>query len=381
MSSRRNPSIKRARAHWREGNHITLLPESRCFLPALFEAVEQAQESILIELYLMESGQLANRVIEALLAAAQRGVSVYLLLDGFGSMGLAQADRQRLTQGGVWLRDFNPLAWHSLARNVSRDHRKLVVVDQRIAFTGGFGAVDEFLEAWFELAVRVEGPVVADWVRLFRSVWQSPLTKGAREAKPLMPPVDGEPLAGGARGRVIWGRGYRFQAIRLSLQDRITSADRRLWLCTPYFVPTLGLRWRLQRAARRGVDVRLLLPGSAHDHPGVRYAGQRFYARLLQAGVRIHEFQPGFIHAKFVLVDDWASLGSCNFDHWSLQWNLEANQEVECAAFAEDVRQLFERNFAVSREIHLQEWQERPWWKKARTWLYGSLDSWMTRLR
>ncbi|WP_236995537.1 phospholipase D-like domain-containing protein [Halomonas huangheensis] len=381
MNSKRSSVVGRASAQWRDGNRVVLLPESRCFLPALFEALEEARESILIELYLMESGQLADRLVDALLVAVQRGVSVYLLLDGFGSMKLGNTERQRLVQGGVWLRDFNPLGWHSLARNVSRDHRKLVVIDRRIAFTGGFGAVDEFLEAWFEVAIKIEGPVVADWIRLFRNVWQSPLTRGAQAAPPLAEPSEISALPGGSRGRAIWGQGYRFQAIRLSLQDRITGAERRLWMCTPYFVPTLKLRWRLQRAARRGIDVRLLVPGDTHDHPGVRYAGQRFYSRLLRAGVRIHEFQPSFIHAKFVLADDWSSLGSCNFDHWSLQWNLEANQEVECAVFASEVHQLFERNFAMSKEIHLSEWQARPWWQKVRTWLYGTLDSWVTRLR
>ncbi|MCA0974523.1 phospholipase D-like domain-containing protein [Halomonas denitrificans] len=370
---------------WREHNAVELLPEADRFLPALFEAVAQAQESVLVELYLMESGELANRVIEALVDAAARGVAVYLLLDGFGAMGLSRADRQRLTAGGVWLRDFNPLGWHSLARNVSRDHRKLVVVDQRLAFTGGFGAVDDFLSAWFEVAVRVRGPVVNDWVALFAQVWNSPLARGADQA-PALPRVraaaaTADAADGKMRARVMWGRGYRFQAIRHSLQQRIDTSQGRLWLCTPYFVPTLGTRLRLQRAARKGVDVRLLLPGQDHDHPGIRYAGQRFYSRLLRAGVRIYEFQPSFIHAKFVMVDDWVSLGSCNFDHWSLQWNLEANQEVEDAGLAQEVATLFQRNFAVSKEISHEHWSRRSLWAKLRTWLYGTLDGWMTRLR
>ena len=366
---------------WRQHNRVDLLPEADRFLPALFEAVAEARQSVLIELYLMESGELADRVIEALVAASQRGVAVYLLLDGFGAMGLSGQDRERLVASGVWLRDFNPLGWHSLGRNVSRDHRKLVVVDQRLAFTGGFGAVDEFLAAWFEVAVRVEGPVVDDWVALFAQVWNSPLTRGAPQA-PALPPSSGERRHDpGVRARVIWGRGYRFQAIRHSLQERIARAERRLWLCTPYFVPTLGLRLRLQRAARKGRDVRLLLPGRDHDHPGIRYAGQRFYARLLRAGVRIYEFQPSFIHAKFVVADDWVSLGSCNFDHWSLQWNLEANQEVEDAVLADEVAALFERNFAASREITRESWARRSWWARIRTWLYGTLDGWLTRLR
>jgi phosphatidylserine/phosphatidylglycerophosphate/cardiolipin synthase-like enzyme len=161
----------------------------------------------------------------------------------------------------------------------------------------------------------------------------------------------------------------------------MARAHRRIWVCTPYFVPTRSLRRRLARAARRGVDVRLLLPGTTHDHPGVRYAGQRFYAPLLRSGVRIFEFQPAFIHAKFSLADDWVTLGSCNFDHWSLHWNLEANQEVLDAGFAAQVAALFEDNFALSQEIDWACWQRRPWWRRLRERVFGTLDAWITRLR
>ncbi|WFM70646.1 phospholipase D-like domain-containing protein [Halomonas sp. CKK8] len=369
---------------WRDGNHFELLPEAALFLPSMFAAVDRARHSVLIELYLMESGRLASALIGALVRAAERGVSVMLLLDGYGAMGLATADRQRLEAGGVALRFFNPLGMQSLVRNLTRDHRKLVVVDGAEAFTGGFGAVDEFLDAWYEVAMRIEGPVVADWVRLFCRLWDSPMSRGPGRASL----VRGLELATrqregyrGMRGRVVWGQGYRYQAIRHSLHHRVATAAERLWICTPYFVPTFTLRMRLARAARRGVDVRLLLPGELHDHPGVRYAGQRFYGRLLRAGVRIFEFQPTFIHAKFSLVDDWVSLGSCNFDHWSLQWNLEANQEVDDSRFAAEVAGLFERNFASSTEIDPEAWSRRPRLQRFREWLYGTLDGMLTRLR
>ncbi|WP_163558590.1 phospholipase D-like domain-containing protein [Halomonas sp. NO4] len=369
---------------WREGNRFRLLAESSRFLPAVFEAIDAARHSVLVELYLMESGRLATALIDALTRAAGRGVTVALMLDGYGAMGLSAADRRRLEEGGVALRLFNPLGFHSLARNLTRDHRKLVVVDGRRAFTGGFGAVDEFLEAWYEVAVAIEGPVVADWVRLFCRLWDSPMTRGAGTPALVHRLAVAEQRREdyhGMRGRVVWGQGYRYQAIRHSLHGRVSTAQQRIWLCTPYFVPTLTLRMRLARAARRGVDVRLLLPGKNHDVPGVRYAGQRFYRRLLRSGVRIYEFQPSFIHAKFALVDRWTSLGSCNFDHWSLHWNLEANQEVDDARFAGEVAALFERNFAASREIQYREWVQRPWWHRAREWCFGTLDAWLTRLR
>lgn len=369
---------------WREGNHVTLLPEASCFLPAMFEAVRRARYYVLVELYLMASGALADQVCDALIRAAQRGVNVYLLLDGYGAIGLGRAERTRLQQAGIQLRLFNPIGFHSLARNLSRDHRKIVVVDGEVAFTGGFGAVDEFLDAWYDIAVQVEGPVVADWETLFRRLWRSRLTradKGNLTTVGLVTQRVPECHSDGVLGRVISARGYRYQAIRHSLYERVSQANHRLWLCTPYFVPTFSLRRRLAKAARRGVDVRLLLPGHEHDHPGVRYAGQRYYQGLLKAGVRIFEFQPTFIHAKCVLVDNWVSIGSCNFDHWNLHWNLEANQEIEASTVANEIGALFERNFAVSQEVDAVAWAARPWRQRAREWVYGVLNAMATRLK
>jgi cardiolipin synthase A/B len=376
-------SGRRRRGTWQDGNHFTLLAEGRRYLPAMEDAIAGARSYIVLELYLMESGRLAGRLIDRLVRAAQRGVTVLVLLDGFGSMGLDGKDRDTLREAGVALRFFNPLAWGQLGNVLMRDHRKLLIVDGEVAFTGGFGAVDEFIDAWFDVAVRIEGPVVADWLQLFARLWVSPLTRGDGEpalVQRLM--AQGRPAVERPMlGRVMWGQGYRYQAIRHSLHQRVMTARQRIWVCTPYFVPTLSLRRRLARAARRGVDVRLLLPGDAHDHPGVRYAGQRFYGRLLRAGVRIYEYQPGFIHAKISLVDTWVSVGSCNFDHWSLQWNLEANQEVLNAAFADQTAALFEHNFSVSHEILPAQWAQRPRRYRLREWVFGTLDSWVTRLR
>ena len=143
---------------WREGNQFTLLPEASRFLPAILDAVKAAQHYVLVELYLMESGKLADQVSDALIDTAQRGVPVYLLLDGYGSMGLGDDDRQRLRDGGVQLRFFNPIGFHSLALNLSRDHRKIVVIDGELAFTGGFGAVDRARRPRKARAARATAP-------------------------------------------------------------------------------------------------------------------------------------------------------------------------------------------------------------------------------
>lgn len=369
---------------WKRGNHFTLLPDGERYLPAIVSAIETANESVLFEQYLFESGRLADRIIEALAQAADRGVHVQVLLDRYGAKGLKRSDRARLTRAGVALRWFNPLLLGRLSTNFTRDHRKLVLIDHRLAFTGGFCITDDFLKRWFDLAVRIEGPVVDDWQALFKRLWTSSLTQGDGER--LLPQGfsairNVTPREQGMAGRVVWQRGHRYQAVRLSLQARIATASRRVWVYTPYFVPTPSLCRHLMAAAQRGVDVRLLVAGKHHDHPSVHSAGRHYYGRLLRAGVRIYEYQPSFTHAKFCLVDDWCTIGSCNFDHWSLRWNLEANLEVENALFVTELAKLYREHIAASNAISPQEWPKRPWWQWGRERTLGKVNAWLTLLR
>ncbi|MEC9483710.1 MAG: phospholipase D-like domain-containing protein [Halomonas sp.] len=369
---------------WRYDNRFTLLPASKRYLPAMLEAVDEARDEILFEQYLIESGKLADRFIEALDRAARRGVRVRMLLDNYGANGFKHHDRQRLRQAGVELRLFNPLSAGRLRTSMTRDHRKLLLIDRRMAFTGGYCITDKFLGEWYDVVIRIEGPVVNDWHALFTRTWES--SRGMRSGRPIpIPTLSSERLPDaqgpGMPGRVTSEQGRRFQEVRYSLQQRIVMASRRVWICTPYFLPTPSLRQRMIAAAQRGVDTRLLVAGPKHDHPSVRYAGQRYYGQLLRAGVRIYEFQPAFTHAKFCLVDDWSTIGSCNFDHWSLRWNLEANQEVDDPGFAEEMHQLFQDNFRMSEEIDLQQWASRPWWQWCRERVLGTANAWMTLLR
>ncbi|MFC0337220.1 Phosphatidylserine/phosphatidylglycerophosphate/cardiolipin synthase [Kushneria avicenniae] len=374
------------REQWHDGNHFSLLPRAERFVPALLNAIDQAEASILIELYIVEDGEMAERFFTALESAVARGVDVRLLIDACGSWSLSGESKQRLADAGVSLREFNVLSLRHLGRFISRDHRKLIVIDGHTAFTGGFGISDQFLRSWFEVAVRITGPCVDDWIRLFNRAWRSrkaqDFVTGARKTNsvPVITPHSMR-CEGSMVGRLVWGQGYRYQAIRRSLQHQVGTARERIWICTPYFVPTRTLRRQLRRAARRGVDVRLLLAARDHDHPSVRYAGQRFFTRLLRAGVRIFEFQPRFIHAKFSLCDGWSTIGSCNFDHWSLQWNLEANQEIDDDDFATELGTLFEHCFEQCHEISAARWASRSRRQRLREWGYGVMDALITRLR
>jgi phosphatidylserine/phosphatidylglycerophosphate/cardiolipin synthase-like enzyme len=366
---------------WRPGNRFELLVDGRRFFPRMLEAIEAARRHVLLEIYLFESGAVATRFIDALTRAASRGVTVRLLLDDFGALGLSRPDRERLVRGGVDLVFYNPIRFHKQLRNMFRDHRKLMVVDGELAFVGGTGITDEFdppgrpETSWRETAVRAQGPVVADWQALFRRVWNRHASKPHVLPKPAPPAV-----ANGMPGRVTVTSALARQEIKRSLYGRARRAKQRLWIATAYFVPSRKLRRVLADADRRGVDVRLLLPGAYTDHPGVRHAGRRFYEGLLQAGVRIFEYQPRFLHAKTVLCDDWVSIGSSNLDRWNLRWNLEANQEVDDAAFAQAVQSMFEEDIRNSVECVYEDWRRRPWHARWRERLWGRLDMWLESL-
>ena len=366
---------------WRHGNRFELLVDGRRFFPPMLAAIEGAHREVLLEMYLFESGAIATRFIDALTRAAGRGVSVRLLLDDFGALGLSRADRERLVAGGVGLAFYNPLHLRKRLGNMLRDHRKLLVVDGELAFAGGAGITDEFdppgqaERGWRETMVCARGPVVADWQALFRRLWNR------HGAEPLAPAGLAAPaMTDGVPGRVTTTSALARQEIRRSLYNRARRAQQRLWIATAYFVPSRRLRRVLQQADRRGVDVRLLLPGALTDHPAIRHAGRRFYSDLLRTGVRIFEYQPRFLHAKTVLCDDWVSISSSNLDRWNLRWNLEANQEVDDAAFAREVQSMFEVDFHDSVECSYTNWRRRPWHARWRERLWGRVDMWLERL-
>lgn len=353
----------------REGNRFELLIDGEYFFPAMLRSIENAQRYVLLEMYLMESGRVADAFIDACVAAAAREVAVYLLLDGYGSKALAATDRARLEQAGVHLATYNPVDYRRMSRNLFRDHRKLLLVDGDIAYTGGAGLIDEFHgereRSWHDVMVSVRGPCVGDWQQLF-------FDNLSRWRRDLVPPALISATAAGTQtGRVVSSRTPLRSEILRSFLRRIRYADRRVWLMTAYFVPSRKLRRLLRQGARRGVDVRLVLPGPYTDHAWVRYIGRRYYARLLRNGVRIFEYQPRFVHAKVLLCDDWASVGSSNVDRWNFRWNLEANQEISDGAFAGEVAALFEADMPDCVEFTYAQWLRRPWQRRLWEWLVG----------
>ena len=371
---------------WREGNRFTLRVDGESFFPHMLSCFEQAQKSIDIELYLVESGRSTRQWIDAMLAARERGVQVRCLLDGVGTDGLQASERKELEQGGVDLRFYNPPRLLSGSRLFHRDHRKLFVIDRRLVLVGGTGITDEFCQPdpqtgtarWHEQMLEVEGPVVEDWVTLFEYEWER-VEERARPGLAAVRRGQVPPLPEGkdGQGRVAYIGAREQKEVVASLLAAVKRSERRVWLATPYFLPSRRIRWALSRAARRGIDVRLLLCGMTIDHPPVRYAGQRYYTRLLKAGVKIYEYQPRFTHLKTALVDDWVSLGSCNFDHWTLHWNLEANQQAVDSELAAAVADSFENDFEQSHLWTLDEWKELPRSHRFKIRFWGQINRWV----
>ena len=367
---------------WRDGNRFELLIDGPQFFPRMLEHIAGATEQIELELYLVEAGACAEAIVQALVAAAERGVRVRCLFDDYGSLAFTLTLRQRLTQAGVELRFYNRLSWRRWVGNFYRDHRKLLLVDQCLAVVGGTGVTDEFwtpghdVSEWHEVMVEISGPLVLDWQLLFDRQWianryRRAWRPAAHFGLPRLPRV---PDKGEGMGRVAYADARQHRDILQSLIRALNSGQQRIWMATPYFLPTWQIRRSLRKAAARGVDVRLLLTGPRTDHPSVRYAGHRYYPRLLKAGVQIFEYQPCFLHLKMVLVDDWVSIGSCNFDHWNLRFNLEANLEALDPALTAAVETSFVKDFGLSQLVSLEEWQRRPLWRRVKQRVWGWVD-------
>jgi phosphatidylserine/phosphatidylglycerophosphate/cardiolipin synthase-like enzyme len=185
----------------------------------------------------------------------------------------------------------------------------------------------------------------------------------------------------GALGRVALSEAAPSSVIAKDVVRRIASARERAWIMSAYFVPSRRFRKALRRTARRGVDVRLLVPGPRTDHPWVRDAARRFYGKMLRSGVRIFEYQPRVLHGKMIICDDWVSVGSSNLDRWSFKWNLEANQEIEDAPFADNAAEVFEEDCRESEQLSARNWPRRAWLHRLRERIAGALDRWLDRWR
>ncbi len=350
------------------GGTITVLQNGDAFYPAMLEAIRGARDSVNFEVYIFEPDELGRQFMDAMKERAGAGVEVRLLVDAFGSIKLKQRHRKELQDAGVKVERFRPLALRNLVRIYRRTHRRAIVIDGEIAFTGGAAVSKKWAgdvrspQEWRDSMVRVTGPLVNGIQSAFATNWI--YCCGEIIAGPRFYPVHqaGEwPCS----LSVVSSPSDSMQPIRLLFWLSFVNARKRLWISNSYFIPDAHLRDAAMERARAGVDVRILVPGGHTDAVPVQLAGRSYYRELLEAGIRIFEYQASMMHAKTVMVDDaWSVVGSANMDERSMELNEENVIGVADAATARAIAEGVERDIARSREIRLEEWRARPWWQR-----------------
>ncbi len=346
------------------GNRITALQNGDEAFPAMLEAIRAAKRSVNFEGYIFWDDTTGRMFADALAERARAGVATRVLVDWIGSKKLDDSLTQVMRDAGVQVVKFRPLRWYDLDRLNYRTHRKLLVVDGRVGFAGGIGICDLFRghaeseDHWRDSQYRAEGPVVGQMQATFMDNWiQSggePLAGSA-----YFPPLDS---VGGQRAQAVASSpGDGTENLRLMYLLSVASATRRILIGNSYFVPNTLAVEMLVAARERGVDVEIIVPGKITDAKVVRRASRAKWGPLLEAGVKIYEYEPTMYHMKVMIVDDyWVSVGSTNLDNRSFRLNDENNLNVFDEEFARSQAAVFEQDRRQSRQITLEEWRHRP---------------------
>ena len=359
---------------WRNNNAFNVLVDGSNYFSSMLNKINQANHTISLEAYLFESGIIATSFINALCAAKKRDVVVHILLDEYGTKGLNQTDKNKLLNSGIELHLYNPTSFLHFGRSLKRDHRKLLIIDDKTAFIGGAGFTDEFSpderkDYWHDVMLSIEGSVVADLTDSFNEQWQNKNLKLYPTEETSTPQDDS--------ARVLIASGTEKNEIIRSIIKHIRTSKNHVWLTSPYFISSWKIRRALRFAAKKGVDVRLIFPGPHSDHKWVTYGIQRYYQRLLKANVAVYEYQPRFTHAKIVLCDDWFTVGSSNLDRWNQLLNLDANIEIYNDNALKQIIQLFESDFSKSNLVILNEWSSRSLMQHFREGISGVIIKWL----
>jgi len=358
-----------------DGNDIRVFFDGDEFFEAASAALDTARRRIALTSYIVEPDRVGRRLIEQLVAAAQRGVSVLFCFDAFGSGHLHEAHLAPLRAAGVEVRSFNPLPRFLLPtrRLLTRDHRKILVVDDRIAFTGSMNVGEEYAGTRYgtgvfrDTALRVLGPGARDLAALIE---RTPIGVALPTSASQVAPTPGS----GSFVQVLESnRGRERRAIQRALRLTLRRAQQRCWLTTPYFLPPGGLRRSIIRAARRGVDVQLLIAGRS-DVPLSRTIARHVYGGLLRAGVRIFEMQGRTLHAKTASIDGvYGSVGSFNLDRLSYAVNLEVTVTTLDREVTDALDRQFARDAEISEEMTLARWERRPLLERLAGWILYKL--------
>jgi cardiolipin synthase len=350
-------------ARYLEGNRVTILNNGDEFFPAMLRAIDEARCSVTIEAYIYWDGDIGQQFAQALSRKAREGVAVKILLDSVGSSTIGQKILETLEAGGCKVAWYNPVFWKTIGRFNNRNHRKSLIVDGRVAFTGGAGIADQWTghaqdpEHWRDIQVRLEGPAAVPLQTGFALNWLATteeLISGAR----YFPEV--EPAGTVAVQTVLSSPLLGSSAVRIMYYLAIVSAQHKLYIANAYFIPDDAGVEILVDAKKRGVDVKIMLPGSVTDMKTAYYGGIHLYGDLLRAGVEIYEYNRTMLHQKVMVVDSmWVTIGTTNFDSRSFALHEESNICAMDTELAQEVERTFLEDLQACKRIDLESWNHR----------------------
>lgn len=369
-------------AEFLPGNRLTLLNSGNEYFPALLAAIESATLEVYLESYIFADDEIGHAVTGALCRAALRGVQVNVTVDGFGGQNFSTDFLPRLTEAGVRAMVYRPEIgrFHIRRHRLRRLHRKLVVIDARIAFVGGINIVDDNNAPWdmrprYDYAAKIEGPTVQQVHHAVRHLWEIVSWVNFKRRYRLAPltPTSCE-IAGSqiAAFQIRDNLRHRNDILHAYL-DAINAAQHEILIANAYFLPGVRFGRALQAAARRGVKISVLLQGKT-DHPMLRFATQALYLAALENGIRIFEYEKSFMHAKVAVIDGhWATVGSSNIDPFSLLMAKEANLVIRDKGFAGQLHASLQNAMHTgARELCAEEMNHQPWHSRFMRWLsYG----------
>ena len=355
------------------GNKIVLLQNGDQYFPAMLEAIRNARQTINFESFIFKSDASGRQFRDALCERARAGLEVRVLLDGVGSgWDLDNSDVRMMKAAGCKFAYYHPTFSWRVDRSNRRTHRRILVVDGKVAFTGGAAFADLWSgnaqdpEHWRDTHARLEGPIVAALQSAFQAHWiktYGEALTGAAQFPTLQ-------SAGDLRAQVITSHSFSVAPIPLVQAVSFAAAEKRIWITNPYCTPTDDQVELLVKAVQRKVDVRLLLPGPHNDQPHTESAGRTAYGQLLKGGVKIFEYQPTMIHAKTMVVDGMFSMiGTSNLDARSSEINEELDVVVYDEKFGREMEEVFEKDLEKSKEYTYEQFQKRSLWERTTEWL------------
>jgi len=355
------------------GNKIELLNNGDQYFPAMLEAIQSARQTINFEGFIFYSDDTGRKFRDALSQRAKDGIEVRVLLDGIGSgWRLKNSDVKMMREAGCKFTYYHPTHSWRVDRTNRRSHRRVLVVDGRLGFTGGVGFADKWSgnaqdpKHWRDVHLRIEGPLVAELQAAFQEHWIKTFEEAITGAGQFPQLKE----AGNLKAQLVTSRSFSMAPVPLVQAVSFTAATKTIWITNSYCTPTEDQVNQLTGAARRGVDVRLLLTGPNNDQPLTKSAGRTAYGKLLKGGVKISEYQPTMIHEKCMVIDGlFSMLGSSNLDARSSEINEELDVVIYDAGFGKQMESMFQGDLKRAREYTLDDFNKRSMWERTTEWL------------